>query len=153
MSFATRISPHFDLHRYLEEHEPDLTDMTVGQVMSQSLLTCSPRTPIRDLAQMMAHMGVQAVPIDADPGARPPRIVTATVLAQVACSAKDHTGLDASDIAVDAVTAAADDPLPTAAARMLEHDTTHLLVVDADSGRPVGLLSAAGIVSRWSWPV
>ena len=153
MTFATRISPYFDLHRYLQEYEPDLTEMTVRQVMSQSLLTCSADTPLRDLARMMAHVGAQAVPIDADPGTGPPRIVTATALAQVACSAKDHTGLEASDLAVDAVTATTDDPLPTAAGRMLEQGTTHLLVVDADSGRPVGLLSAADIVSRWSWPV
>ena len=154
MGFATRISPHFDLHRYLQEHQPDLTEMTVRQVMSQSLLTCSAETPIRDLAQMMARVGVQAVPIDADPGAGTRRIVTAIALAQVACSAKDHTGLEASDIAVDAVTVLVGDPLPTAAARMLEQGTTHLLVVDdADSSRPVGLLSAADIVSRWSWPV
>ena len=152
MSLATHISPHFRLHRYLEEYEPDLTQMTVRQLMSRSLMLCRPETPIRDLARMMSHAGVHAVPIDADMGERPPRIVTATALAQIACSATDHAGLEASDAAVDAVTAHPDDPLPTAAARMLERGTTHLLVVDPDSGQLVGLLSAADIISRWSSP-
>ena len=152
MSLATRITPHFQLHHDLDEYEPDLTQMTVRQVMSQSLLTCRADTPLRDLARMMAHAGVHAVPIDADPDTGPPQIVTAAALAQVACSAKDHSGLEAGDAAVDAVTATPDDPLPTGAARMLQQGTAHLLVVDADSGTSVGLVSAADIVSRWSWP-
>lgn len=152
MTVESHVRPHFRVRRYLEELEPDLTQLTVHQVMSRSLLTCRPETPARDVARMMATHAVHAVPIEPEADGGPLRVVTVTELAQIACSAAQHTALEARDVAVDAVTATPEEALPTAAARMLDRGATHLLVVDQDSRQPVGVVSAADIVSRWSWP-
>ena len=134
----------------IEQNAPDLTSLTVRQVMSTSLVTCHPDTPARDVAGMMATLGVHAVPIESDSSAR--RIVTARELAQVASSAAEHTALTAHDVSVDAVEVSAEESLPTAAARMLERKVSHLVVVDPASGEAVGVVSDADIVRRWSWP-
>jgi CBS-domain-containing membrane protein len=131
------------------DHEaPDLTGLTVSQVMSGSVITCRPETPAREVARMMATHAVHAIPIESETSRR---IVTARELAQVACSAAEHTTLTAEDVCVDAVTAGPEDALPTAAARMLDRKVSHLVVVDPVSREAVGIVSDADIVSRWSW--
>jgi CBS domain-containing protein len=134
----------------VEQKGPDLTRLTVRQLMSESVLTCRPETPARDVARTMAIHAVHVVPIET--AASPPRVVAARELAQVACSAGEHAALTAEDVSVEAVTAGPDEPLPTAAARMLERNASHLVVVDETSNRAVGVLSDADIVSRWAWP-
>jgi CBS domain-containing protein len=135
---------------FLEQNTPALTGLPVRDVMSRSLLTCRPDTPVRDVARLMATLSVHAVPIEN--GSRVRRIVTARELVQVACSTAEHTSLTAEDVAVDAVTVGPDDLLPTAAARMLEGKASHLVVVDPPSGDAIGVVSDADIVRRWSWP-
>jgi CBS domain-containing protein len=134
----------------IEQNAPDLTEIAVRQLMSGSVLTCQAETPARDVARMMATHAIHVVPIEKGPS--PQRVVTARALAQVACSAAEHTTLTAEDVSLDAVTAGPDEPLPTAAARMLEQNASHLVVVDEASGDAIGVLSDADIVSRWAWP-
>jgi CBS domain-containing protein len=134
----------------VEQNGPDLTGLSVRQLMSESVFTCRTETPARDVARMMATHAVHVVPIE--DAASPRRVVTARELAQVACSAAEHTALTAEDVCVEAVTAAPDEPLPTAAARMLERNASHLVVVDEASGQAIGVLSDADIVSCWAWP-
>ena len=134
----------------LEQNAPDLTALTVREVMTTSLLTCPPETLARDVARTMATLGVHAVPIEN--GSSVQRIVTARELAQVACSTSEHTALTAQDVSVDAVIASPEELLPTAAARMLEGKVSHLVVVDPASGDAIGVVSDVDIVRRWSWP-
>jgi CBS domain-containing protein len=133
-----------------QQTAPDLTALTVRQLMSAPAITCRAETLARDVARTMAEDAVHVVPIEGTTS--PQRVVTARNLAQVACSAAEHTALTAEDVSVEAVTAAPDEPLPTAAARMLERNASHVVVVDQASGEAIGVLSDADIVSRWARP-
>ena len=133
-----------------EQTAPDLTGLTVRHLMSAPVITCRGETLAHDVARTMATHAVHALPIE--DATSPRRVVAARELAQVACSAAEHTALTAEDVSVEAVIAAPDEPLPTAAARMLERNASHLVVVDEASGRAIGVLSDADIVSRWAWP-
>jgi CBS domain-containing protein len=44
-----------------------------------------------------------------------------------------------------------DDPLERAVQLMLEHEVTHLVVVDPGSGRPLGVLSSLDVAGLLAW--
>ena len=152
MSTPTHFRPLFHLPRYAAELEPDLTALNVRHVMSDALLTCKPETPARDVARIMTAHAIHAVPIESEYDDRPLQVVTAYELAQVASSAARLDDVRASDVAVEAVIANPDEPVPTAAARMLAGHASHLFVVDPDTGQLIGVVSVADIVARWSSP-
>ena len=67
-------------------------------------------------------------------------------------SADSIAGRTASDVATgDVLLADPDEPLPDVAQRMLEHGTSHAVVVEPRTGRPVGVLSTLDIAGILGW--
>jgi CBS domain-containing protein len=123
--------PHFDSAR-------------VHDAMKIGVVTCRPETSLVDVAQMMATYKIHSVVLEE--GATPIGIVSAIDIATAASS--NLSDVRASEVATtDLLGIPADATLARAARLMAEHDVTHLLAVDPDTSRPVGVISASGLVA------
>jgi CBS domain-containing protein len=121
---------------------------TVADVMTVGIIHCSPETPLRTVARLMAEHRVHAVFVfdfeEADENVE----VWGTVsdLDLVASAWADIGSRTAGRSAVTPlVTVTADDPLRHAAQRMTERGVSHLAVLDPDTQRPVGVISTLDI--------
>ena len=119
-------------------------------VMHAGVISCPPGTSLRAVSRMMASYRVHAIAVHADedeglPGGGEWGIVTDTDLVGAALH-DDLDQLTACRLAVTpALTVATVDPLERAMRLMVEHDATHLIVVERHSGRPVGVLSTLDV--------
>jgi CBS domain-containing protein len=134
---------------------PAFEDAQVSDVMRHGLISCSPRTGLRDVARMMATNHIHAVivlrdEVDGDPtpwGVISDIDVLGTVNA-------DRENLEAGEFAATpAVMVAPDDSLERAAQLMREHETSHLIVVERMSAHPVGVISTLDIAGALAWGV
>jgi CBS domain-containing protein len=125
-------------HRYIG---PPLSEARVRDVMRLGVVTCRPETPLRDVAAMMSGYGVHSVVVDrGDEGIG---VVSDLDLAAAIIDLPEATAGDTAG--TELVTVTADDTLELAARRMRTHDVHHLLVVDPETGAPVGVVAASGI--------
>jgi CBS domain-containing protein len=132
------VSPAPNAHRYTG---PPLTEARVRDVMRLGVVTCQPETPLRDVAAMMSGYGVHSVVVDrGDEGIG---VVSDLDLAAAIIDLPEATAGDTAG--TELVTVTADDSLDLAARRMRTHDVHHLLVVDPETGAPVGVVAASGI--------
>jgi CBS domain-containing protein len=125
-----------------------LDRVRIGDCMRPTILSCTPETPITDVAALMSERRVHAIVVRAH-GQRPSAIVSdIDVMAAVACQGD---GFAARDIAATtALTAPSSDSLRDAAQLMAEHGVSHLIVVDQASGQPVGVLSTTDILAAYA---
>jgi CBS domain-containing protein len=127
---------------------PSFKDAKVHDAMRVGVVTCRPQTTLEDVARIMVSYQIHSVVVD-DPGdsGHPWSIVTGFDLARATASGKRD--LTAEDIAKTEglLTVAADEPLERAAQLMSAHQVGHLIAVDPDTGRPVGVISALGLAS------
>lgn len=132
---------------------PSFEHARVGDEMRRGLISCSPDTPLRDVARTMTTNHVHAVVVS-DPqagGATAPwGIVSDVDLLRVAeTGAELFTAGEAA--ATPVVMVSPDDPLARAAKLMRERATTHVVVVDPLTGQPVGVLSTLDIAGALAW--
>lgn len=127
---------------------PSFKDAKVHDVMRVGVVTCRPQTPLKDVARIMVSYQIHSVVVD-DPEAsmHPWGIVTDLDVATGATSDGDE--LTAEDVAKGEglVTVAADESLERAAELMAEHRVSHLMAVQRETGRPVGVISALGLAT------
>jgi len=113
------------------------------------VLTTDPTTPLRVVARLMAQQRVHAVAVaDPDHVRRPFGIVSALDVVAAAAAGIDETAAQAASTEV--VTVSCDDPVDQAARVMSEHSLAHLIVVDASTGHPCGVLSALDIAAAYA---
>lgn len=116
--------------------------------MHPGVLTCAPDDSLRHVAGVMANHGVHAVVITTRNGDRPIGVLSdLDVVAAVAAGA-DCTASRAA--ATEPLTVSADEPLLGAAQLMTEHGVSHLVVIDAANGYPVGVLSTLDIAAVYA---
>jgi CBS domain-containing protein len=135
---------------------PSFDHARVADAMRPRVLTCDPETPLVSVAQRMASEHVHAIVVlleTVDPdGAidrRPWAVVTDH---DVLRSAPAIAGRTAGEVATgEVLLAQPDEPLPDVAQRMLEHGTSHAVVVEPRTGRPVGVLSTLDIAGILGW--
>ena len=129
---------------------PALQELRVMQAMHPGLISCPLDTPLRTVARMMATYRVHAILVTAHgeealPGGGPWGIVSDTDLIRAA-ETGDVDELEARTIASTPVAGIdSSDELARAAKLMVEHDLTHLIVVERHSGRPFGVLSTLDV--------
>jgi CBS domain-containing protein len=129
---------------------PALRQLRVIDAMHPGLISCSLDTPLRTVARMMATYRVHAILVTAHgeeelPGGGPWGIVSDTDLLHAA-EAGDIDEQPARTIAVTpVVTVGGDDELARAARLMVEHELSHLIVIEHTSKRPIGVLSTLDI--------
>lgn len=121
----------------------------VKDAMHTGILTTDSSTPLPVVARLMAERRVHAVAV-ADDGShqRPWGIITPLDIAAVFGSDDDYAAGNVA--AQEVLTVSAEDSLERAARVMSEHGATHLIVVDAASGHPVGVLSTLDVASVYA---
>ena len=131
-------------------HSPEFDNATVLDAMRLGVVTVAPDAPLREVARVMATYRIHAVVVSEIEGDRPWGIVSDLDL--TAAVDKDFDKVRARDIwRSRLVTINADEQLGRAAELMTEHRVTHLVVVQAHSGHPVGVLSTLDLAGVLAW--
>jgi CBS domain-containing protein len=133
---------------------PEFSQASVADAMHAGVLTCPPETPLRVVARMMATHRVHSVVVIGDPKAfqdeHPWRVVSDLDLVRAgAAGLKEKTAADAAHSAI--VTVSPADPLTEAASLMDVHGAAHLLVVEPESGHPLGVLSTLDLAGAFAF--
>ena len=124
---------------------PELHTGTVGEAMNPGVLTCLPVTPLRIVARMMARHRVHAIVVfGQDDRLHPWGVVSDLDLVAAIGTAATAGAVATSPV----VTATPDLTLEHAAKLLAENETSHLLVI-ADSGLPIGVLSTLDIARAY----
>ncbi len=135
---------------------PSFEHARVADAMRPRVLTCEPGTLLTAVAQQMASEHVHAIVVlleaveaEQESDRRPWAVITDQDILR---SADSIAGRTASDAATGEVLLAnPDERLPDVAQRMLEHGTSHAVVVEPRTGRPVGVLSTLDIAGILGW--
>ena len=127
---------------------PAIARTRVRDCMHHGVLTCGSDDSLRDVAAIMANHRVHAVVITTPTGARPVGVVSdLDVVGAVAAGADWLAG---QACATETLTIPADEPLEAAAQLMNEHAVSHLVVVDAAGGYPIGVLSSLDVARAYA---
>jgi predicted transcriptional regulator len=126
---------------------PSLSHIRVHEAMHPGIISVSPETPLRTVAQVMTEHRVHALAISSagEDAAQPPGIVSALDVVAAAAWGEDRTAGELA--ATELVTVSSSERLDHAARLMAEHDLSHLIVTDAASGLPTGVLSTLDVLS------
>jgi CBS domain-containing protein len=127
-------------------HQARLSHIRVHDAMHQGVISVRPETPLREVAKLMAERRVHAVAINPG-GGRPWGIVSA--LDAVAAVATESELTAGELAATEVLTVSTRDRLDHAAQLMAEHDLSHLIVADAGSGYPCGVLSTLDVLAAY----
>lgn len=132
---------------------PPFEKATVLDAMRPGLISCPPDTPFAHVARMMATYRIHAVVVSAL-GAEPHEASAWGIVSDLdlARFANEAAGQMAGSMArTEFVTVAPNESLERAAQLMSEHEVSHLVVVDPDDGRPVGVLSTLDLAGALAW--
>jgi CBS domain-containing protein len=129
---------------------PPLEKFRVIDVMHPGVIACPVETPLRTVARMMASYRVHAIIVIAHEGDELPSgtlwgVISDAGLIRAAESADFEEQTAASLAATPALTVATVDPLERAVQLMVEHEVSHLIVVERRSMRPIGVVSTLDI--------
>jgi CBS domain-containing protein len=126
-----------------------LEQLQVGDAMHPGLIACVPDTPLRTVARMMATYRVHAILVTAhEQEERPDGALWGVVSDTDLLRAAEFGGLaePAGTVAATPVlTIGPGDELARAAQIMVEHEVSHLIVVEPGSQRPIGVLSTLDV--------
>ncbi len=116
--------------------------------MSTGLIHCTPETPLRDVARLMATHRIHGVYVFdygvEDDGATVLWGVVTDLDLVAALPVIDERTAGNSAV-TPLITIAGDDSLDRAAQLMAETASTHLAVIDPENGHPVGVLSTMDV--------
>ena len=125
---------------------PEFEHARVHDVMRVGVVTCQPETSLRDVARIMVGYQIHSLLVgDVGSGESPWGIVTDLDLAAAASDLSEQTARDVASR--ELVTVPANETLAGAATLMADRECTHLLAVQPDTGKPVGVISALSIAS------
>jgi CBS domain-containing protein len=118
----------------------------VRDAMHPGIVACDPETSMRGVARLMAERRVHAVAVT-DPSVRGRHrgFITDLEVASAMATATERTAGEST--ASEVVTVSSDDRLDHAAQLMVEHELTHLIVLDPASGHAIGVLSALDLAA------
>jgi CBS domain-containing protein len=129
---------------------PTLETLRVADAMHPGLISCSPDTPLRAVARMMATYRVHAILVTAHgaeelPGGGVWGVISDADLLREAQSG--NLDEEASRVLASApvLTVTIADELAHAARLMVEHEISHLIVVEPHTARPIGVLSTLDV--------
>ena len=125
-----------------------LSHARVGDCMHSGILSCALDATLADVAEIMSANRVHAVAVTDHGSTRPVGFVSDL---DVVTAVASGTDLSASQVAATQPLAVSEgEPLERAAQLMSEHALTHLIVLDAAGGYPVGVLSALDIAAVYA---
>jgi CBS domain-containing protein len=128
---------------------PSATEISVADAMHHGVLTCPRDAPLSAVAEVMARHGVHCVVVtDAPEAAGSLWGVVSDGDLVAAASVRDLDEQTAgATAATEALTIAPEESLRHAAQLMTEHALAHLVVVEAESRRPIGVLSTLDVAA------
>jgi CBS domain-containing protein len=119
--------------------------------MHHGILSCARDAPLGEVAGIMAKHRVHAVAVTAEHSTRPARIVSD--LDVVAAMAVHGEPTAAQAAATEPLSVSSDERLDRAAQLMAEHGISHLVVLDAADGHPIGVLSTLDLAAAYAGDV
>ncbi|HEY5189404.1 MAG TPA: CBS domain-containing protein [Solirubrobacteraceae bacterium] len=134
---------------------PALESATVADAMRPGILACDPGASVRELARMMVSQHIHCLALigvsrDAGGESLAWRIVTDIDL--VAAGVHGDTARTAEEVAGEPIVGIESTmALREAGELMLSTGVSHLLVIDPETQRPVGVLSTQDIVGVIAW--
>ena len=135
-------------HLRHEQTDPFERD-TVGDAMSRGVISCTPETPLRVVARLMATYSVHAIFVleHSDEDDEAPQLwAVVSDLDLVAATSLDLDTLTAGATAVTPlVSVDSEESIATAGGLMAQYGIAHLAVTDPDSRRPIGVISTLDI--------
>lgn len=123
----------------------------VSDAMRHELISCPGEATLRDAARLMCTKHVHMVVVSDPTGASALGVLTDAILLDALLDAQLAERPLSECARSDPPTISSDAPLRQAAERMREHNVAHLLVRDAHSGHPVGVLSTLDIAGIVAW--
>lgn len=136
----------------------DHSSLKVHEVMHPGIIDCPPQTPVSEVVSLMAEHGVHCIVVDGLARARHyhEQLVWG-ILSDVELMravSDERTDMEAGSVAAtEIVTIAPHEDVHRAAQLMSEHECSHLVVVDPDAGRPVGVVSSIDVARALAWGV
>jgi CBS domain-containing protein len=136
------------------DRAPALEHAVVEDVMRRGIISCGPETDLITVARAMASNHVHAVVVSGtEPNASGAEHLTwglITALDLVAAALPAVGSPDAGGLAnTEILTVDAGEPLARAAQLMVEHELSHLLVVE--DALPVGIVSTLDVAGCLAW--
>jgi CBS domain-containing protein len=126
---------------------PRVEHARVMDAMNKAVVTCSREAGLREMGRLMASHHIHSLVVSLGDPARW-GLVSDVDIAQAAIGRPDAT---AKDLAVPATGIPNEAPLIRAIEVMREQRTSHLIVIDTDSGQPTGMISALDIAGIVGW--
>jgi CBS domain-containing protein len=125
---------------------PSLTQLTVADAMHPGVVTCPLETPLPTVARMMALYRIHAVVVfgeesDDVTGAELWGVVSDLDLVNAATAGEFEERTARGTAVTPVVMVEANDSLAHVAQLMSEHEIAHLVVVEPESARPIGIIS------------
>jgi CBS domain-containing protein len=125
-----------------------LDQIRVRDCMHHGIFGCDPEASLPEVAAIMSTHHVHALVVHHG-GDRPAEIVSDT---DVIAAAAATDAFRAGDIAgTEALSTSGNRSLRDAAQLMAEHGVSHLIVRDAASGQPIGVISTTDILSAYAY--
>ncbi|HLY48427.1 MAG TPA: CBS domain-containing protein [Solirubrobacteraceae bacterium] len=133
---------------------PSLEHATVADAMHPGIIACDPDLPVVEVARMMATKHVHCVAVIGVSHKDPACAVWGLIsdLDLVRAAVERESGLTARELAGEPlVTVDPRTPLRQAAMIMLKQPASHLIVVEAETERPIGILSTLDVAGVLGW--
>ena len=127
---------------------PALDHIRVRDCMHQGILSCSEDAPLSEVAAAMAKHRVHAVAITSGGSRGPVGVVSDLDVVRAAAAGAEPSA--AGVAANEPLAVSADDSLRRAAQLMVEHGVAHLIVLDAASGHPIGVISTLDVAAVYA---
>jgi CBS domain-containing protein len=132
-----------------ETLHPRISALFVADAMHRGVFTCEREARLSEVAATMARELVHCIVVESGSGeAGPPWGIVSDLDLVAAATVRDldHQSAGGS-AATPVVTVAPNETLERAAQLMTEHNTAHLIVVDPNQRRPLGVLSTLDIAA------
>ena len=133
---------------------PSFEHATVSDAMHPGILSCEPDANATEVARLMASHHVHCVAVVGISHENPECFVWGIIsdLDLVAAGIRDEREPTARELAGQPViTVTPSVPLREAGEVMLRNGVSHLVVTDADAGRPIGILSTLDVAGVLAW--
>ena len=125
-----------------------LDHIRVSDCMHHGILSCGPDAPLGEVARTMAKNRVHAVAVTNGESSRPVAVVSDRDVVSAAASGRQPLAIAVA--ATEPLAIGADQPLHRAAQLMMEHEVTHLIVLDTAGGYPIGVLSTLDVATVYA---
>lgn len=125
-----------------------LDHIRVQDVMHHGILSCGADAPLSEVAGIMAKHRVHAVAISNGVGAPPVSVVSDLDVVAAIASGEEPTAAQAA--ATEPLTVSSAERLDRAVQLMTEHGVSHLVVLDAADGHPVGVLATSDVAAVYA---